>query len=174
MKKSIRLVTLVAFVFAAFTASAQTVKPIKLGHIETGKLMEIMPEVKKAEESLKIKQDEVQKDYEAMETRRLALIKDYQENEKTYSELKKKDLEQEMQGLIERMRRFEQQAGELLQTTQEDLLKPILDKIQKAVKQVGDENGFTYIFEMGRGAIIYTSPTSEDVLPLVKKKLGLL
>jgi outer membrane protein len=174
MKKTIQLVTLIAFVFAAFTVSAQGVRPIKLGHIETGKLMEIMPEVKKAEEGMKTKAEEFQKTFDTMQAKWETLLKEYQENEKTYSEPKKKDMQQELQDLQRRMQRFEEEAGQQLQAARESLLKPIFDKIQNAIKQVGNENGFTYIFEMGSNAISYASPTSEDVLPLVKKKLGLL
>jgi outer membrane protein len=38
---------------------------------------------------------------------------------------------------------------------------------------VARENGFTYIFDLSRGSVIYFSEQSEDILPLVKKKLGL-
>ena len=172
MKKSIQLVTLMAFVLVAFTTSAQSVRPIRLGHIETGKLMEIMPEVKKAEENMKAKGEEFQKDYDAMETRRVALVNEFQENEKTYSDLKKQNLDQELRDLYGRMQRFQEMAEQQLETTRSELLKPIFEKIEKAIKEVGDENGFTYIFTAG--AITYASSTSEDVLPLVKKKLGLL
>jgi outer membrane protein len=165
--------TLVAFVFAGFTASAQSVKPIKLGHIETGKLMEIMPEVKKADETLKAKEEEFQKLYGEMGAKGLELNKELQEKGATYSELKKKNLEQELRDISQRMQSFEEMAGEQMRTTRIELLTPILEKVQKAIKQVGDENGFTYIFEM-ENAIRYASPASEDVLPLVKKKLGLL
>jgi outer membrane protein len=159
---------------AAVTVSAQSVKPIKLGHIETSKLMEIMPEVKKAEVAIKAKEDEFQKTFEEMATQRIALVKDFQENEKKYSDVKKDALKQEVGDLERRMQQFEENAGVQLRSTQEELFKPIFEKIRKAIKQVGDENNFTYIFEMGSNAISYTSPTSEDVLPLVKKKLGLL
>ncbi|MDR2414355.1 MAG: OmpH family outer membrane protein [Odoribacteraceae bacterium] len=174
MKKSIQLVMLVAFVFAAVTVSAQSVKPIKLGHIETEKLMEIMPEVKKAEGTARAKGEEYQKTLEEMLTQRITLVKDYQDNEKTYSEVKKKSLEQEIADLERRIQQFRENAEVNLRSTQEELFKPIFEKIQKAIKQVGDENSFTYIFEIGSGAINYVSPASEDVLPLVKKKLGLL
>jgi len=42
-----------------------------------------------------------------------------------------------------------------------------------AVNDVAEENGFTYIFDAGMGALVYTSPDSQDILPLVKTKLGL-
>jgi outer membrane protein len=172
MKRSIQLVTLVAFVFAAFTVSAQSVKPVRFGHVDTRQLMEIMPDVKKARATLQAKGDELQKDLEAMEAKGMALYKEYQDNEKTYSDLKRQSSQQEIQELGNRIQRFREVAEEQLRTTEEELLKPIYEKMQNAIKQVGDENNFTYIFDVG--AIVYVSPSSEDILPLVKKKLGLL
>jgi outer membrane protein len=166
--------TLLAFMFAAVTASAQSVKPIKLGHIETSKLLEIMPEYKKAEETMRLKTEEIRKDFAALEARWQSLVQEYQTNGKNYSEPKREDAEKELNDLRDRMMRFEENAGAQLQTTREDLMRPIFEKIQNAIKQVGDDHGFTYIFEMGSGALNYASPSSEDVLPLVKKKLGLL
>jgi outer membrane protein len=174
MKKSIQLMTLAAFMFAAFTVSAQAVKPIKLGHIEVEKLMEIMPEVKKAETSLRAKQEEFQKVFEEMLTRRNELLKDLQDNGKNYTEVKRNTLEQDITDVNGRLQQLNTSAGEQMQAAESELFKPILEKIQKAIKQVGDENGFLYIFELGSNAIRYASETSEDVLPLVKKKLGLL
>jgi len=53
------------------------------------------------------------------------------------------------------------------------LLQPIIEKADKAIKEVGKENGYTYIFDLSRGSVVYFSEVSEDVLPLVKKKLGI-
>lgn len=48
-----------------------------------------------------------------------------------------------------------------------------MTKATNAIKEVAKENGFTYIFDMSSGAILFASETSEDILPLVKKKLGI-
>ena len=50
-------------------------------------------------------------------------------------------------------------------------MNPIVTKAMDAIKAVGKENGFTYIYD--NGALLYTAETAEDILPLVKKKLGL-
>ena len=42
-----------------------------------------------------------------------------------------------------------------------------------AIKEVGKENGFTYVFDLSAGGILYFADNTEDILPLVKKKLGL-
>jgi outer membrane protein len=41
----------------------------------------------------------------------------------------------------------------------------------EAIKTVGKENGFTYIHD--QAALLYAADNSEDILPLVKKKLGI-
>ena len=50
-------------------------------------------------------------------------------------------------------------------------MAPIYEKINTAIKAVGDENGYTYILEDSQ--VIYKNPTANDVTPLVKAKLNL-
>jgi len=42
-----------------------------------------------------------------------------------------------------------------------------------AIKSVGAEGKFTYIFDLAYPIVIYQGAPSEDVTPLVKAKLGL-
>ena len=57
MKNTLKLFALVAFMFAAFATSAQTAKPIKLGHLDVQKVMTSMPEFKKAQDDLAAKEN---------------------------------------------------------------------------------------------------------------------
>ncbi len=173
MKNTMKLFVLVAFLFAAFAASAQTTKPIKLGHIETAKLMSLMPEMQQAQKTLEAKEAEIRKELENMHAQYQKLIQEYQANEKTYSELTRTAKQQEIQGLAERIQSFQEIAQQQMVKTQEELLKPIMEKASNAIKEVGKENGFTYIFDLSNGSILYFADNSEDVLPLVKKKLGI-
>ncbi len=52
------------------------------------------------------------------------------------------------------------------------MYSPILKKAEDAIKQVAKENNYSYVFDMGTGAVIYAQD-SDDLMPLVKKKLGL-
>ena len=173
MKNTLKLFALVAFMFAAFATSAQTAKPIKLGHLDVQKVMTSMPEFKKAQDDLAAKEQEIRKELTAMHENYQKLMQEYQANAK----LSRTAKEQEIQGLAERIQNFQQLAQEQMAKTQEDLLAPIITKIQNAVQAVGKEGGFTYIFaatpNFGQGALLYTADNSEDVLPLVKKKLGI-
>jgi outer membrane protein len=57
---------------------------------------------------------------------------------------------------------------------QRDLLTPIFEKAQAAIKEVAQANKFTYIFDSSRskGVLVYTEG-GENVMPLVKAKLGI-
>ena len=63
-------------------------------------------------------------------------------------------------------------AQEQLQNREAELLKPIIDRAKKAIEDVAKEGGYTYILDAGTAAILY-SQDSDDIMPLVKKKLGL-
>ena len=71
-----------------------------------------------------------------------------------------------------RIEESQSNAQKLLEERQEALLKPIVDRAKKAIEEVGKENGYTYIFDSGIGTVLY-SQDSDDIMPLVKKKLGL-
>ncbi len=171
MKNTVKLLAFVAFIFVAFAASAQTAKPIKLGHLDVQKLMSIMPESKKADETLQAKQTEIQNELKSMTETYQKLFQDYQANAKTYTDLVRANKEQEIQALGERIQSFRELADQQLQETYQKLMGEIMEKIQKAAQEVGKENGFTYIFT--QNALLFAADNSEDVLPLVKKKLGI-
>jgi len=53
-------------------------------------------------------------------------------------------------------------------------MKPIVDKANAAISKVAKANGFVYVFDVSTGAVAYFSDQSIDVLPLVKKELGIV
>tara|TARA_B100002052_G_scaffold133979_1_gene123073 strand:+ start:17 stop:553 length:537 start_codon:yes stop_codon:yes gene_type:complete len=55
---------------------------------------------------------------------------------------------------------------------QEELLKPILSVIDRAIKTVGEQRGYDYIFDAANGAIVYALDANDltaDVLEELKK-----
>lgn len=78
---------------------------------------------------------------------------------------------QEIQEFEQKIQQFRATAQQELQRQQEQLMAPIQQKIQTAIKAVGSENGFTFIFP---DAIpTYVGADVQDVTPLVKTKLGI-
>ena len=92
--------------------------------------------------------------------------------EATYTDLVKQDKIAEIQGLEQRIQAFQQNAQNALQQKEQELLEPILSKARAAIEDVAKEGNFTYIFDSSMGSILYADE-SENVMALVKKKLGL-
>ncbi|PLX06722.1 MAG: hypothetical protein C0596_13500 [Marinilabiliales bacterium] len=96
---------------------------------------------------------------------------DYMENEATLSPSIKQMKEEELMNLQQRIQAFQVSAQEDMQAKEMELLQPIYTKIQDAIKEVGEENGFMYIFDVS--TLLYHSAESTDVTTLVKTKLGI-
>ncbi|MCQ2296147.1 MAG: OmpH family outer membrane protein [Bacteroidales bacterium] len=169
MKKKI-IVAMVALLAFAGTATAQ--KTIKLGHINSNALMEIMPGRDTAMTLLQKEVEDLQSEMETMKKEYENRVNDYLAKKDQLSELIRKTKESDLQAMGARIEEFQANAQTLLEKRQEELLKPIVDRAKEAIEQVGKENGYTYIFDAGIGTILY-SQDSDDIMPLVKKKLGL-
>ena len=168
MKNTIKVFVLVALTLAAMSVSAQ----VKLGHIETQKLIQAMPEWTAAQKTFEEEQKKVNTELNGLREQFQTKLAEYSEKMKTYSEAMRATTEEELQGLQQRIQRFQETAMAQLEKTQNDLMQPVMEKALNAIKEVGKENGFTYIFDMN-ARILYAAENSQDVLPLVKKKLGL-
>lgn len=169
MKNMFKLVAVVAFLLTAMGVSAQ----VKLGHIETQKLIQAMPEMAAARKTMETKQTEIEKELTNMQEQFKMKLDEYSKNGKAMSDVIRASKEQELQELQQRIQSFQQIAMDNLEKTQAELMQPIMDKALNAIKAVGKEHGFTYIFDLSQGGILYNADNTEDVLPLVKKKLGL-
>jgi outer membrane protein len=150
-------------------------KTIKLGHIDSQKLIMAMPESDSAQKKLQKVEQEFQATLEELQVEFNRKFKTYQDNYTTMTELIRSTKETELNELSERIQNFQTQAQQDFERQRMELFKPIQEKAKQAVDQVAKENGFTYIFDIGPGvgAIVYASPDTEDILPLVKQKLGL-
>ncbi len=160
-----------SFLFAT-AISAQTT--YKYGHMNLGNLVEQLPDVAVATASLKVfadkfasVDDSLNKTFEADAKKFQA---DYQAGllppiaaQKAQEELEKR------QQFIEA---FQKNANDQLNAKRQEMLAPILKKVQDAVTLVAKENGYAIVFDTSSGIALYALET-EDVTSLVKKKLGL-
>ena len=79
----------------------------------------------------------------------------------------------ELQERDQKVQQFRNTASQDLARLQEQLMAPIQQKIGDAVKSVGQEGSFTFIFPNEQGLLLYTGNDVTDVTPLVKAKLGI-
>ena len=144
----------------------------KFGHLNAQELISIMPERDKAIEQLQDYAKGLESQLMSMQAEYQSMIEDYQNNEASYDDLTKQDKIAEIQGLEQRLTTFQQSAQTSLQNKEIELLRPIEEKAQNAIKIVAEKGKYTYILDSSSGILLY-SKESEDILEKVKKELGL-
>lgn len=167
MLKKLALVLLCALPFSLMAQET------KLGHINSQEIMSIMPEGAVIQKKLSDLQSKWETELLKMREEYNAKIKEYQEKQATMPESIKAARQSEIQDMEQRIATLNQTATADLQKNQQDLFAPVIDKVKKAIDEVGAENKFLYIFDLSTMSIVYKSPNSIDIAPLVKKKLGL-
>lgn len=146
----------------------------KFAHFNAQEVLSQMPEITKAqtdietmrkqyEDEIKRMEEEVQKKFAAYQEEQASLPKNIQERR-----------QKELQDLSERGMQYQRDAENELNQSWMQMLEPIYKKLNDAVKAVGDEGGYTYIFDLSTTQLAYVSETlSTDVTAAVKGKLGI-
>lgn len=158
-------------VMAAAIALPVAMSAQKFGIVETEPIFQGLPETTKMTEQLneasKRYEDEfkkLQEEFDKKYTEFQALGQD------TPDSIKERRMA-ELQELDNKMQQFRNTAQQDLQRQQQTLMAPIQQKIMDAISAVGQEGGFTFIFEDGLS--IYTGKDVINVTADVKAKLGI-
>ena len=155
-----------------FLISVSSFSQNKFGYIDSQELLLLMPERKTAEEEVQTFAKSLESQLQAMTAEYQQSVQEYQANEATYTDLVKQDKVTEITGLEQRIQSFQQNAQQALQSKEQELLEPILQKARQAIEDVASEGDYTYIFDKSVGSILYVKE-SENILDKVKKKLKL-
>jgi outer membrane protein len=169
MKNILTTIFLAGLLLLSMSSFSQTT--LKIGHVDLTKIMESLPERDTAAAVLERETKEVQSTYDEMTVVYNKLLDDYDKGKSTFSEIIRKTKETELLDKEKRIQEFEQNAQTNLQKRNSELVQPILDKVLKAVDKVAAENGFTYILDVSKGSVIYTSKDSQNINDLVLKIL---
>lgn len=164
------------FVFVAFVAfcgrsNAQT---YKFGHINTADLINVMPERDSAMKKLEAYQKDMSEVYEEMVVEYNKKMDEFNNKQTTWSETVKTE---KQKALLEVQRRLQEQQQAFEPGYQEEyrkLLTPIQEKVRATITKVAKAQGLIYVFDVAGGGVIYFNEVqSIDILPLVKKEMGI-
>ena len=170
MKSVFKICVLGILLFSAGIANAQTPK---FGHIDLQALYQIMPERAAGEKQFLAYQKELEDALGMMQKEAQTKYVEYLAKRDSLTETVRKMKEDDLNLMNERIQNYQQSAQQQMQTKQAEIFKPMLEKADKAVKEVGAEKGLVYVFDMSSRVILYNSKESLDLLPLVKVKLAI-
>ena len=171
MNKLIKVffLTVVLFVMNGYV-SAQT---MKIAHVNTSEIMNVMPERPQAEQALEAYYNDLQEQLRTMYAEYQTKLQDYQANAETMSNLVKQSKERELVDLESRISAFQGNAEEEFEAKRAELLRPLLERIQNAIDAVGREKNCTYVIDLATGAAVYVGTDALDITNDVKARLGI-
>ncbi len=161
-------VVIVAF---ALVGKAQA-QDLKFGHVNIQKMVGELPEKVAADKELQAEATKLQEQLQVMQQDLQNKYNDYMTQRDTMPDLIRATKEKEIQDYEQRMQQYSQMAQQSLGQKEQQLLQPIIMKVQKAIEEVGQEQGLIYIFDISTQVVVYHSTKSLDCAPLVKAKLG--
>jgi len=172
MKRFIGIFALVVMVtFLGQNALAQN---LKFGHINRTELIQAMPEFDSARVTLEKLNTELSNTAELLQVELNNKYETYLKESKNLTDLVRQTKEQELADAQKRLTDFQTNANTTIQEKQVALFTPITEKADKAIKEVGKDNGFIYIFDLSGQVIAYFDETkSVNIMTLTKAKLGL-
>lgn len=138
-----------------------------IGRIPEGKVVQNQLEVTKAQldKALQETYKEAQEKYE-----------NYQKNGASMTEVIRADKQKELENLQTRIQEMQANAQQSLATKQQQLMEPLITKVNDAIQAVGKEQGYLYILNMdggqGNPTILYTSSEDNNATNLILRKLG--
>lgn len=175
MKKIFKLTLAVALVIVcATTASAQ-----KFGRVDLAAIVPNMPEYKEAVANLETYGKDLQNQLEMIQVEFNQKYADYEKNVKTYTDTIRQMKETELQQLQQRFTEFQQVAQQDIQKKESELMAPVYEKADEAVKKVSSAGGYLVVFNTAgeqaasAGLAYFDAAALTDITAEVKKALGI-
>ncbi|MBW7845159.1 MAG: OmpH family outer membrane protein [Bacteroidia bacterium] len=171
MKKTILTLALsVSMIFGALQLKAQN----KFAYVDFHELMTSMPEYKKAQSEMEVYSKTLQEEGKKLSTEFETKLAAYQKEGAKLNEIQKELREKDLRDLQTRYQEFQEMAQSKQSEKEQSLLKPIVEKAKATISTVAKEGGYSYVFDSSPGSPILYKPDGDNIIGLVKKKLGIM
>lgn len=150
---------------------------VKVGHTSSTYILSQLPETKKAQTELETVKAQLEKVLQEKSKTFEEKVERYQSTGQSMSQSVRETTEAELQKLQTELRELQGKSETTFMEKQQGLFKPLLEKVNKAIQDVGKEQGYVYILNGDTGAVgnpvlLYSGSEETDITDLVLKKLG--
>lgn len=153
--------TLIALTFVLILSGVNTLHAeLKIGYVNSQRIMQEWDVAREAQKKLDEKSTELQQEYQNMLGKLDSMNQTFNKQKMMMSEDRRQAKEQEIMQYRQQVQQYQMQKlgpqGEIYKIQQE-LTQPVLEKIQKVIQEVGDENNYDYILDSVAGNILYAA-----------------
>ncbi len=166
----------IGFIFSLilFVVASQLNAQPKIGYVDSDTIMKQLPDYQDTQKKLDALIKEWQEDLSKLERDWKAKYDDYEKRKLILSEQKRVEIEKELVDLENEKDKFRQDKfgvrGELFQK-QEELMKPLHNRVFTAIQDVAKENEYDFIFDRSGDVIFLYAKEEYDCTKLVLEKL---
>lgn len=147
----------------------------KFGVVDLNSIFSDMPETAEMQTKLQEISSKYEEEFKNLQDEVEKLYTEYQaiaDDANTPQSIKERRI-QEIQERAGKVEQFRNTAQQDIERNQQQLMAPIQQKMTDAVKSVGVEEGFTFIFPNEPSLLLYTGSNVIDVTATVRTRLGL-
>lgn len=161
----------IRFLIVTFVFTSMSFAQTKVGTINTEYILSKMPEFEQVQKKLETYGKTLDTGLKEKFDEYQAKVKNYSEKEDTYTEALKELKQKDIRKLEEDIQKLRTNSSKLLQVRQDELLRPLYNKIGKEVEKIVKAEGFTQVFNENN-SLIYIDPKF-DITLKVMKALGI-
>ena len=147
---------------------------MKIGHVNSNAVMKQLPDAQDAQKQVDALTAQWQEELNRMQGEWKKKFDDYDKRKLIMTDQRRTEAEKELRDLDQRIVDFRTlkfgQNGELF-TKQNDLMKPVQDRVFKAIQDVASEEGYDYVFDRSGEILLMFANEKYDVTQKVLAKL---
>ena len=151
---------------------------VKIGYVDSNEIMNNFDEVRQVQADLEKEQRRLESEFNELVYSLDSLKQDFDRQRLLMSDTRRNEKENEILNKEKSVQKFQLDKfgpeGEIYKT-QNQLLKPVLAKIDDAIQKVGSERGYDFILDAMSGALLYALDShnlTEDVMDELAKATG--
>jgi len=147
----------------------------RIAVVNSQQIFDLMPEKAEAETTLKALSDKYHAEYQLLQNEFGKKYADYQAiaSDAATPETIKQRRMQDLQESDKKMQEFERRAADDIARQRAELTRPITEKIQAAIKAVGDQGSYDMVIDTAVTKVAYIGGSTADITAMVMAVLGL-
>lgn len=163
-----KILLIAAMAFLTLGASAQ----VKIGRVNTNELVQLTDDYMKAMQTVSLAAKEADEMSQEMINEFNTKYTQYQQKAQQWTDSVRQSKEKELTEIRQRIEEFQQTTQQELSQKQNDLMAPILEKVQDAIQSIAKSKGITVLFDEST-MVYFDDSTVIDITPDARKALNI-
>lgn len=145
----------------------------KAAHLNTGLILEALPESAEADSLLRVFQDSLQRGFAALEAEFGEKLAYLQDNQADITPKQSQELRAELQRLQRSVQTYQQEGARLFEARRDEYITPLVVRVQAAIDAYAKANGYNLVFDVSvPGALVFARDGEDITLAVITELAG--